>query len=95
MLIMVHCVVFSLGVGVHSSSPTWSLLHIFTLTLHWYIGNATHKICIECSHLVCFGAVWSPVAGVWHALVSLWSPTLPLEYICIRIEGINIAAIDG
>ena len=32
------------------------------------------------SPLVCYGAVWSPVAGVWHVLASLWSPELQLVY---------------
>ena len=32
--------------------------------------------------LVCFGVVWSPVAGVWHALVGPWSLVLPLGCTC-------------
>ena len=32
------------------------------------------------SPLVCFGVAWSPVAGVWHVLVTLWSPIQPLVY---------------
>ena len=32
--------------------------------------------------LVCSGAVWSLVAGVWHASVDLWSPVLPLGCTC-------------